>query len=254
MSAIVVGGGFIGTEMAAALSMKQVKVTMVFPENRPCYTIFPEDLGQYVLSMFQKRGIEFVTRDKPATIQKMRNKYRIQCESGKWIEGEMVVAGLGIAPSDGLAVKAGLTVDKGIAVNSFLQTSHPDVFSAGDCAAFSQSWTGVRARLEHWDNAVNQGKIAGENMAGAQKAYTYMPYFFSDLFELGYEAVGQVDSRLATFCDWQEEYKKGVVYYLRDNRVKGVLVCNIWEKVETAREMIRDAVPVSPESLRGAIR
>jgi 3-phenylpropionate/trans-cinnamate dioxygenase ferredoxin reductase component len=252
--AIIIGGGFIGTEMAAALSMKNVKVTMVFPENRPCFTIFPEELGQYVLSGFQKRGIEIVTRDKPAAVQKMRNKYRIQCESGKWLEGEFVIAGLGIAPSEGLAARAGVEVGKGIRVNSFLQTSHPDVFSAGDVAAFPQAWSGVQARLEHWDNAVNQGKTAGENMAGARKAYGYMPYFFSDLFDLGYEAVGQVDSRLATFCDWQEEFKKGVIYYLRDDRVKGALLCNIWEKVETARAMIRSDARVSPESLRGAIK
>jgi 3-phenylpropionate/trans-cinnamate dioxygenase ferredoxin reductase component len=100
---------------------------------------------------------------------------------------------------------------------------------------------------------MNQGKLAGKNMAGANESYTYMPYFFSDLFELGYEAVGEIDSRLETFVDWQEENKKGVIYYLRKNKVKGVLLCNLWDKVESARELIKNGNPIVPESLRGAI-
>jgi 3-phenylpropionate/trans-cinnamate dioxygenase ferredoxin reductase subunit len=253
-SAIVIGGGFIGTEMAAALSMKKVKVTMIFPESRPCQTIFPEDLGRSVLALFQHRGIEMVVQDKPAAIKKTGSIYRVQCESGKCFDGHCIVAGLGITPSDSVAEKAGLMVNKGISVNSLLQTSHPDVFSAGDTTSFPQTWTGIKARLEHWDNAVNQGKTAGKNMAGAHEMYTYMPYFFSDLFELGYEAVGQVDSRLETICDWQEENSKGVVYYMKDKKVKGALLCNIWDKVENARELIKSGLPASPNSLKNAIR
>jgi 3-phenylpropionate/trans-cinnamate dioxygenase ferredoxin reductase component len=252
-TALIIGGGFIGTEMAVALSLNKVKVTMIFPENRPCFHIFPEDLGQYILTLFKNRDIEIVTRDKPLTVQKLRNKYRIQCESGKWCEGEFIIAGLGIAPSTGLAEKAGLEVGNGIYVNSLLQTSHPDIFSAGDNTSFPQAWSGIQSRLEHWDNAMNQGKTAGKNMAGAQEPYTYMPYFFSDLFELGYEAVGQIDSRLETVSDWQEEFTKGTVYYLRDNKVKGVLLCNIWDKVEKAREMIKEETPLVPNSLHGVI-
>jgi 3-phenylpropionate/trans-cinnamate dioxygenase ferredoxin reductase component len=253
-SALIIGGGFIGTELAAALSLKKVKITMVFPQSRPCSKIFPESLGLHILKTFQERGIEIVTRDKPSAIQKMRNKYRILCESGKSIESDMIIAGIGIAPNVELAQQTGLTIGNGILVNSFLQTSQPDIFAAGDNASFPQAWSEVQGRVEHWDNALSQGKLAGKNMAGAHEPYTYMPYFFSDLFELGYEAVGEIDSRLETFVDWQEENKKGAIYYLRKNKVKGVLLCNIWDKVESAREMIKVGTSVVPESLRGAIR
>jgi hypothetical protein len=93
--------------------------------------------------------------------------------------------------------------------------------------------------MEHWDNALNQGKCAGRNMAGAHEAFTYMPYFFSDLFEFGYEAVGEVDSQMETFADWQKPLDTGVVYYLRSGKIRGAMMCNVWEKVEAARAMIR---------------
>ena len=104
-----------------------------------------------------------------------------------------------------------------------------------------------------WE-ALNQGKHAGRNMAGASEAFTYMPYFFSDLFEFGYEAVGEVDARLETFADWQKENDTGVVYDLEGGQVRGAMLCNVWDKVDAARELIRKAERVTPEDLRGAIR
>jgi len=91
-------------------------------------------------------------------------------------------------------------------------------------------------------------------MAGAREPYTYMPYFFSDLFEFGYEAVGEVNSGLETFADWQTENDTGVIYYLRDGKVRGVMMCNVWEKVEAARTLIRSGEMMTPEKLRGLIR
>ena len=253
-SALVIGGGFIGTELAAALSLKRVNVTMIFPESRPCLKIFPSDLGAHVLTDFQERGIQVITRDKPSFVEKEKGKYVVRSQGGRRIECDFVVAGLGITPSVDCAKSAGLAVENGILVNALLQTSHPDIFAAGDNAIFPQSWSGLPGRVEHWDNALHQGKRAGRNMAGAQEPYTYLPYFFSDLFDLGYEAVGEIDSRHETFADWQDENKKGVIYYLKENIVVGVLLCNVWEKVDKARELIKKNGPIVPESLRGAIR
>jgi len=109
-------------------------------------------------------------------------------------------------------------------------------------------------RIEHWDHAANQGKHAGRNMAGGHDPYTHMPYFFSDLFEFGYEAVGEVDSRLRVFADWQEENRTGVLYYLDEGSVRGVMLCNVWDKVEDARALIRGKKKLTAEELSGAIR
>ncbi len=249
VSALVIGGGFIGTELAAALSLKKVGVTMLFPESRPCMKILPGDLGNHVLTEFQNRGITVVNRDKPSFIEKSKGKYIVQSQGGLRIECDIVIAGLGIAPSTDIAENAGLEVQNGIRVNSFLQTSHPDIFAAGDNAFFPQSWSGRYGRVEHWDNALNQGGRAGKNMAGAMEPYAYVPYFFSDLFDLGYEAVGEIDSQYDTVADWQIENNKGVIYYLQRNKVVGVLLCNIWDRVEQARKLIKWDFPADRKSL-----
>jgi hypothetical protein len=109
--------------------------------------------------------------------------------------------------------------------------------------------------VEHEDNAVQMGKTAGRNMAGGNEAYTHIPMFYSDLFELGYEAVGEMSSRLKTVEDWQEKpFKKGVIYYLDDDRVGGVLLWNVWEKVDEARALMRESGPFKEKNLKGRIK
>jgi NADPH-dependent 2,4-dienoyl-CoA reductase/sulfur reductase-like enzyme len=93
--------------------------------------------------------------------------------------------------------------------------------------------------MEHWDNALSQGKHAGKNMAGAHEPFTALPYFFSDLFKFGYEAVGEVDSRMETIADWSKPFDTGVIYYTRDGVIRGVMMCNVWGKADEARALIR---------------
>jgi Uncharacterized NAD(FAD)-dependent dehydrogenases len=130
-------------------------------------------------------------------------------------------------------------------VNDLLETTCPDIYAAGDLAFFPYQALNKKLRVEHWDNAQHQGLQAGRNMAGAREPYTHMPYFFSDLFNFGYEAVGTIDSRLMTTTDWQKENDTGVIYYLNDDRVSGVMLCNIWGKIEDARQIIKNAPKIS---------
>jgi NADPH-dependent 2,4-dienoyl-CoA reductase/sulfur reductase-like enzyme len=148
---------------------------------------------------------------------------------------------IGVKPNSTLAREAGLMVGAigGIVVDKHLRTSDPDIYAAGDNARFPYRVLGPPVRLEHWDNALNQGRQAGRNMAGAYEAYSYMPYFFSDLFEFGYEAVGEINPKLEIFTDWQKENEKGVLYYLKDGKVQGAMMCNVWDKVPEARDLIR---------------
>lgn len=252
-SALIVGGGFIGSELAAVLSTT-LKVTMLFPDAYLCSRVFPDYLGQAVQRRFQERGINILGSDKPVSFSKSDGRFLTLTASGKTIESDLVIVGIGVAPEMELAQGAGLEVGNGVVVNQYLQTSHPDIYAAGDNAFFPYQALGQSMRIEHWDNALNQGRWAGRNMAGAGEPFTYQPYFFSDLFELGYEATGEVDSRLDTFADWQKENETGVIYYLRDGKVRGVMMCNVWDKVETARELIRKGEKMTPDMLRGAIR
>jgi NADPH-dependent 2,4-dienoyl-CoA reductase/sulfur reductase-like enzyme len=167
---------------------------------------------------------------------------------------DAVVAGLGIVPATELALAAGLAVEDGILVDERLTTSHPAVFAAGDVARFPASALGRRIRVEHEDNALTMGRAAGRAMAGDESPYRHLPSFYSDLFELGYEAVGELDPRHEIVADWKEPFREGVVYYLESGRVRGVLLWNTWGQVDAARALIENASPVRREDLLGRIR
>jgi NADPH-dependent 2,4-dienoyl-CoA reductase/sulfur reductase-like enzyme len=135
-----------------------------------------------------------------------------------------------------------------------LRTNNSLIFAAGDVAEFNQVVLGKRLRVEHEDNANMMGKQAGRNMAGASEPYHHLSYFYSDLFELGYEAVGELDPHLETFADWEEPFKKGVVYYLADGRVRGVLLWNVWNSVPAARTLIAEPGPFKKADLKNRLR
>jgi 3-phenylpropionate/trans-cinnamate dioxygenase ferredoxin reductase subunit len=253
-SALIIGGGFIGSEIAAALNINKIDVTMIFPEPYLVHRIFPEGLGQAIQGHYIQKGVKILSGDKPVSIVRKESKFLTRTNKGKQIESDLLIVGIGIKPAFDLAVRAGLKTENGISVNEYLQTSHPDVYAAGDNTLFPYQALGQNMRIEHWDNAANQGKWAGRNMTGDKVPYDYMPYFFSDLFEFGYEAVGEVDFRLETYADWQKENDTGVIYYLKDGKIRGVMMCNVWEKVDAARGLIKAGKQVKPEDLRGAIR
>jgi NADPH-dependent 2,4-dienoyl-CoA reductase/sulfur reductase-like enzyme len=253
-SALVIGGGFIGSEMAAALNSSKLEVTMLFPESRLLERIFPEALARALQEDFGNRGVRVLAGDLPVSCEPRGERVMVQTRAGRQLEADLVIAGLGILPAAELAQKAGLKVGNGIEVNDRLQSSHPEVYAAGDNAFFPYQALGTSTRLEHWDNARKQGKQAGRNLAGAEEAFTDMPYFYSDLFDFGFEAVGEISSRLESFADWRKENDTGVIYYLKEGRVRGVMLCNVWKKLKAARELIKAGKQMRPEDLRGAIR
>ncbi len=249
----VIGGGFIGSEIAAALAMNGKRVTMLFPEAGIGGRIYPLLLADYLNSYFRQKGVEVLAQTRLTGIQKQGGSYLLQTDDGTSLPVDALVAGIGIQPNIELAQSSGLQVANGIVVNDMLQTSQPDIFAAGDVAEIADPTLGKRLRIEHEDNANTMGKHAGRNMAGDTAPYDHLSYFYSDLFELGYEAVGELDSRLETFVDWKEEYKQGVVYYLDHRRVRGVLLWNVWDSIPKARALIAEPGPFTTASLKGRI-
>lgn len=252
-SALVIGGGFIGSELAAALCSNGVTVTMIFPGQWLVSRVFPESLGRALTAHYRAKGVDILDGDVPTSIRREGDQYRTHTRSGREILSDMIVVGIGITPNIALAESAGLETSDGVVVNQFLQTSNPIIYAAGDIAFFPEHVLGPR-RIEHWDNALNQGKHAGRNMAGAGEEFTYIPFFYSDLFEFGYEAVGDTDPRNEVFADWQEENKTGVIYYLDGGHVRGAMMCNMFGKVDAARDLIQQKEPITTDGLRGAIR
>jgi NADPH-dependent 2,4-dienoyl-CoA reductase/sulfur reductase-like enzyme len=250
---LVIGGGFIGSEIAAALTLVGQQVTMVFPENAISEHAFPNDLSKFLNEYYRLNGVEILAGESIVSVQKEGDNLIARTGSGRMMEVDGVVAGIGIRPNLELAKQADLEVDNGIIVNEQLQTSQPDIYAAGDSANFFHSALSRRLRVEHEDNAVQMGKTAGRNMAGAEEAYTHVPMFYSDLFDLRYEAVGEINSKLKTYSDWQEPFQKGVIYYLDDGQVRGVVLWNVWDKTDEARALMQGNGSFSEKELKGRI-
>jgi NADPH-dependent 2,4-dienoyl-CoA reductase/sulfur reductase-like enzyme len=251
---VVIGGGFIGSEIAAALAMNGCHLSMVFPESGIGARIYPPKLSDFLNTYFRHKGVAVLNGETIHAVKKSGARFAVETGSGKTLAADAVVAGIGIEPDVGLAKTLGLKIDNGIVVDEQLRAAAPDVFAAGDVANFYSAALGVRRRVEHEDNANTMGALAGRNMAGASEKYEYLPYFYSDLFDLGYEAVGEFGAGMDIVEDWIEPFRKGVVYYLKGGRVRGVLLWNTWGQLDAARGLIAATETFTAAALVGRIR
>lgn len=252
---VVVGGGYIGSEMASALAQNDVKVTMVIEGGIVQAAMFPPDLAKVVTKAFTEHGVRIV--DGVCTGgEATADGVRLELKDGQTLEADAAAIGIGVKPRVQLAEQAGLKIDNGIVVDAQLQTSAADVYAAGDVANYPDKLLG-RRRVEHVDNAEKMGEVAGRNMAGEDEAYQNTPFFWSDLFDYGYEAVGETSTRHTMVEDWKgDSLDTGVVYYLDGGSVRGVLLWNVWDSVPKALELIEQTAtdPVKdPDSLKGRI-
>jgi NADPH-dependent 2,4-dienoyl-CoA reductase/sulfur reductase-like enzyme len=250
---VVVGGGFIGSELASALCQNGKIVTMVFPEPMIGARNYPTDLAAAVTRTFREKGVRLRTGVGVSGVDEAGGRLKVLTTDGEELGADAVVAGLGIEPATALAEAAGLRCGDGIEVDDRLRTSAPEIFAAGDVARFPSRALEQRVRVEHEDAALTMGRTAGRNMAGADEPYDHLPSFYSDLFDLGYEAVGRLDARLDTVSSWKTPFREGVVYYLDHGRVRGVLLWGIFGQVEAARRMVSTTATTRREALRDAI-
>jgi NADPH-dependent 2,4-dienoyl-CoA reductase/sulfur reductase-like enzyme len=255
----IIGGGFIGSELAAAMAKKQKQVSMIFPEAGICGELFPDDLADFLVHYYQEKGVEVLKENLVDTINKDGERFTVQyhnIEDHQVTEAQfdVVIVGIGIKPSTSLAEAAGIEVKNGIVVNETLQTNFPDIFAAGDVANFLHIPLGKQVRVEHEDNANTMGMLAGENMSGDLQKYSHFPFFYSDLFDLGYEAVGDFDKDFEIFEDWIEPFKTGTVFYLDDDKIRGVIFWNLWGKVDQGRELIQSGKSFTKSDLKGMVK
>ncbi|MDR7252249.1 NADPH-dependent 2,4-dienoyl-CoA reductase/sulfur reductase-like enzyme [Nocardioides sp. BE266] len=252
---VIVGGGYIGSEIASALVQNDVQVTLVLDLEDVQEQMFPRALAASLTKAFTDRGVT-VVHGTVAGGGETGSGVQVILDDGTEITADAAVIGVGVIPRTGLAEAAGIEVHHGIVVDDHLRTSATDVYAAGDVVSYPDALLG-RRRVEHVDHAEKSGEAAGKAMAGADEAYDYTPFFWSDILDYGYEAVGEVTSRNDMVEYWKDgELGTGVVYYLKAGQVRGVLLWNVWDSVDKARELIKETAdkPVEDlDSLRGRI-
>lgn len=255
---VVVGSGYIGAEITSALTQRGIDVRLVLDVDHVQERLFPPALARRITDDFRRRGVE-ILRGELVGGKVDGDEVTLRLSDGTELTADAVVVGIGAVPRTQLADAAGIHLDAergGILVDDQLRTSAHDVWAAGDVASYPDMRLG-RRRVEHVDAAETMGRTAGRIMAGADETYLHTPYFWSDLFDDGYEAVGDLDPGLTLVEDWKDDdLSAGVVLHLREGSVRGVLLWNVWDSVPRATELIEETAldPVDdPETLRGRI-
>lgn len=247
--ALVVGGGFIGSEVAASLAQLGADVTMVFPETRLLERIVPEELSAFLNAKYETHGVRILAGTKPDRLDGRDRVERVVLDSGGTVEVDIVVMGVGIQLDTELARGAGLEMGEGeaVVVDEYLRTSDPNIYAAGDIAAWPDPTFGRRLRVEHWDVARRQGLRAGRNMAGEEKPYTALPYFFSDLFDLSFEVWGDLTAWDQTVLRGSLEEGSYAFYYFDHGRMVGVLAASRPDEERKPMEALVKARPAYEE-------
>jgi 3-phenylpropionate/trans-cinnamate dioxygenase ferredoxin reductase subunit len=243
---VLIGGSYIGTEVAASLTTLGVECAVVMMEEVAFSRPFGERAGRWLQEVLESKGVAFHGGEELEAFEGDGRVKAVVTKSGLVVEGEAVVVGAGVRPDTTLAQRAGLEVGDGILCDSRLQTSAEGVYAAGDCASYESVVHGRRLRVEHWDVAMQQGIHAARNMLGEARDYDVVPYFFSDLADwASLEYVGPAR-------DWDEEVWRGEpdsgafsVWYLKDGRVAGALSVGRSEDLGEAQRMLAEGVDVS---------
>ena len=246
---VVVGAGWIGSEVAASARLLGAEVAIVAPEAVPLGRVLGPEVGGIYRDLHAGHGVDLHLSTQIEAIVGDGAARGVRTTDGVVIEGDLVVMGVGVTPRVELATLAGLTVENGIVVDEFLATSVPDVFAAGDVAATWNTRYDKRIRMEHWANALNQGPVAARNMLGQHTAYEKLPYFYSDQYDLGMEYNGYAD-------DWDRVVVRGdrsgpefLAFWLKDGRVLAGMNANIWDQGDDIKALIRSGASVDPDRL-----
>jgi 3-phenylpropionate/trans-cinnamate dioxygenase ferredoxin reductase subunit len=248
----VVGAGWIGSEVAASARQRGADVTLIDPLSLPNERIFGPEIGSFYRDVHAQHGVELALGEGVEAFEGDGRVSAVRTSSGRTIECDFAVVGIGVAPRVELARDAGLELDNGIVVDERLRTSAPDVLAAGDVANAWHPFCGRQIRVEHWANALNQGPAAARAMLGEPVSYDRIPYFFSDQYEVGMEYSG-----FAT--EWDEVVFRGerdggefVAFWLKDNRVIAGMNVNVWDVNQHVQALIRSRQSVDAAALRDA--
>jgi 3-phenylpropionate/trans-cinnamate dioxygenase ferredoxin reductase component len=240
---VVIGGGWIGAEVAASARQKGLEVTIVEQSDVPLERVLGREVGEVYAQVHRDQGVELVTGAALESFEGSGRVERVRLADGHAIESDFVVVGVGVSPRTELAEEAGIAIDNGIVTDERLATSAPGVFAAGDVANAFHPFYGRHLRVEHWANALNQPATAARAMLAKPTSYERLPYFFSDQYDVGMEYSGYA-------TDWDEVVFRGnpasrefIAFWLREGRVLAGMNVNVWDVTGPIQALVRSEAP-----------
>jgi 3-phenylpropionate/trans-cinnamate dioxygenase ferredoxin reductase subunit len=245
---VVIGAGWIGSEVAASARQRGVDVTVIAPHSVPFERVLGSEVGAIYRDIHLDHGVKMLLGAAVQSFEGDARVERVRTQDGRTIACDAVVVGIGATPRAVLAAAAGLAIGNGVLVDGRLETSVPGIFAAGDVANHLHPALG-RLRVEHWDNALHQGPAAARSMLGSSESYTRAPYFFSDQYDVGMEYSGHA-------MDWDRVVVRGdlatrefIAFWLRDGRVLAGMNVNVWDVAEPIQALIASGRPVDESRL-----
>ncbi len=247
--AVVIGGGWIGAEVAASLRHLGLPVALVAPGSVPLERVLGTEVGAVYRDLHAEHGVELVMNRRVAAVRGRVAAEAVETADGTRIEGDLVVLGVGARPRTELAAEARLDVGDGILVDEHLETSVPGIFASGDVAAAWHPLLGARVRVEHWDNAKRQGRAAAGNMLGRAEPYLRIPYFYSDQYDLGMEYSGYAPGWDRVVFRGEPASRAFVAFWLVDGRVVAGMSANVWQVRDAIEALVGSRERVAVERL-----
>jgi 3-phenylpropionate/trans-cinnamate dioxygenase ferredoxin reductase subunit len=245
----IIGGGWIGMEVAAAARSLGRNVTVVFPESEPLERVLGIEAGATYAELHRAHGVRLLPRAAVESFEGTGSVEAVRLGDGGRIEADLVVVGIGVLPRTSLATNAGLAVSDGIEVDEYLRTSDPAVYAAGDIAGAWHPVLRTRLRVEHWANALHQGPAAARSMLGLTEPFDRLPYFYSDQFERGMEYVGHAPSYDRVVFRGDPGSGEFCVYWLLDGCIAAAMNVNVWDVVDVHKRLIAAGAAVDTTRL-----
>ena len=244
---VVIGGGWIGCEVAASARQKGLEVTVIHPGAVPLERVLGQRVGAVYRDIHLDHGVRMQSGARVESFEGHRGVERVRTSEGV-VECDLVVVGVGVEPAADLAAHAGLRVDNGVAVDAQLETSMSGIFAAGDTANHAHPLWGP-LRVEHWANALHQGPAAARNMLGHGQPYERLPYFFSDQYEVGMEYTGHAQGSDRVVFRGDPAGREFSAFWLNQGRVLAGMNVNIWDVIEPIQRLIAEGVMVDERRL-----
>ncbi len=241
---VVIGGGWIGLEVAAAARGYGNEVTVIEPQPTVLRTALGDELGSMFANLHRDHGVHLLLGDSLHSVQgSAGNVASVQTSAGLIVPADVIVVGVGAVPNIGLAADAGLSIDNGVVADERLSTSHPDIYAAGDVANSFRPSLGRHLRVEHWANALHGGPAAARSMLGESEPFDPVPYFFTDQYDLGMEYSGAIGPDGYDQVVYRGDQGAGafIAFWLKDGRVLAGMNVNVWDVAPAIQALVRSS-------------